>query len=110
MSPLEAKEIIESLANGIDPDTGEILTKQSIINRRLVKKAFSVAIESLEKAVKRVERENSLPENAGSSWSEEEEETIISDYESGVSIKEIAAKVGRSKGAISSRLARLGMI
>jgi len=32
MSPNEAKSIIEALANGVDPETGEVLSAQSVFN------------------------------------------------------------------------------
>jgi hypothetical protein len=40
MFPLEAKEIIEALANGINPETGEILPAQSNFNSPQVIRAL----------------------------------------------------------------------
>lgn len=70
MSPLEAKKIIDALANGIDPETGEILPDQSTFNSPQVIRALFVAVKALEIAAKRAERSNGLPNNAGRAWSE----------------------------------------
>ena len=110
MSPLEAKKIIESLANGIDPETGEILPAQSTFNSPQVIRALFVAGNALEKAAKRAERDNSLPGNAGRSWSDEEDQALLVNFDSGAPVKEIAVKHGRTQGAIAARLVRLGRI
>ena len=65
MSPLEAKKIIESLADGIDPVTGEILPEQSAINSPQVVRALFVAAKALHRPVTRKQRDSSLPDNAG---------------------------------------------
>lgn len=110
MSPLEAKIIIESLADGIDPETGEILPEQSAFNSSQVVRALFVAVKALDKAVKQEQRNNSLPDKAGKSWSDEEERELLSSFDAGISIKELATKHGRTPGAIVSRLARFGKI
>ncbi len=48
--------------------------------------------------------------NAYKSWSEEEDLMLSKHYKSGKNIKEIAECLGREKGAISSRLKKLGLI
>jgi len=110
MSPFEAKKIIESLADGIDPETGEILPEQSAFNSSQVVRALFVAAKALDKAVKREQRDNSLPDNAGKSWSDEEDKELLSAFDTGISAKELATKHGRTQGAITSRLARFGRI
>jgi hypothetical protein len=45
MSPQQAKRIIEALANGIDPDTGEVLPGQSVFNNpQVVRSLFFASI------------------------------------------------------------------
>ncbi len=61
MSPLEAKKIIDALANGIDPETGEVLPAQSTFNDPQVIRALFVALKALDSAAKRAERDRSLP-------------------------------------------------
>lgn len=110
MSPLEAKKIIEALANGIDPETGEVLPAQGTFNSPQVIRALFVAGKALEKAAKRAERDNSLPGNAGRSWSDEEDKELLAIFDSGTPVKAIAEKHGRTQGAIAARLVRLGKI
>ena len=110
MSPLEAKKIIDALANGIDPETGEILPSQSTFNNPQVIRALFVAATALDRAAKREVRDNSLPGNAGRSWSETEDKELLAIFDTGTPVKEIAAKHGRTQGAIAARLVRLGRI
>ena len=110
MFPLEAKEIIEALANGINPETGEILPAQSNFNSPQVIRALFAATKALERAVKRAERNDTLPSNAGRSWSEIEDKELLASFDAGAPVKKIAAKHGRTLGAIVSRLVRLGRI
>lgn len=110
MSPLEARKIIESLSNGIDPETGEILSAQSTFNSPQVIRALFVAGKALDRAIKHAKRNSSLPGNAGRSWSDEEDKDLLSVFDVGTSIKDIAEKHGRTQGAIAARLVRLGKI
>lgn len=110
MSPREARKIIESLANGIDPETGEVLPAQNALNTPEVIRALFVAGKALEKAEKRADRQNSLASNAGHSWSDEEDKELLSSFDAGTPVKAIAAKHGRTQGAIAARLVRLGII
>lgn len=110
MSPLEAQKIIESLANGIDPETGEILPTQSIFNSPQVIRALFVAVKALEKAARRAERDSSIPGNAGRPWSDEEDKELLATFDGGTPVRAIAASHGRTQGAIAARLVRLGII
>ena len=110
MSPLEAKKIIDALANGVDPETGEVLAAQSIFTSPAVIRALFVAVSALDRAARRADRDNSLPQNAGRSWSEEEDKELLGIFDGGTPIKEIAARHGRTLGAITSRLVRLGRL
>jgi hypothetical protein len=110
MTPIDAKQIIDALANGIDPETGEILPAQSTFNNPQVIRALFVAAIALDKAEKRAERDRALPEKAGRSWSETEDHELLAIFDTETPIKEIAAKHGRTTGAIAARLIRLGRI
>ncbi|MGD9760279.1 MAG: hypothetical protein AB7U71_22510 [Comamonas sp.] len=110
MTPLEAKNVIDALANGIDPETGEMLPSQTPFNNPSVIRALFVAVKALESAAKRVERDASLPGNAGRSWNEIEDKALLEHFDAGTSIKEIAGKHARTEGAIAARLVRLGRI
>ena len=109
MSPNEAKSIIEALANGVDPETGEVLSAQSVFNPQVIRALF-IAKNALDSLAKREQREKTLPDKAGMAWSKLEDSELLSDFDVGRSIKDIAAKHGRTEGAIAARLIRLGLI
>lgn len=110
MSPNEAKSIIEALANGVDPETGKVLSAQSVFNNPQVIRSLFIATKALDSLEKREMREKSLPRNAGKAWLETEDSDLLSAFDMGSSIKDISAKHGRTVGAIESRLVRLGRI
>ncbi|HRF74164.1 MAG TPA: hypothetical protein PL117_15450 [Accumulibacter sp.] len=110
MSPLEARKIIDALANGIDPETGEILPEQSTFNNPQVIRALFVAAKALDNAERRAERDNSLPGNAGRPWSDLEDQQLLALFDTGKPFQEITARHGRTPGAIAARLVRLGRI
>ncbi len=58
----------------------------------------------------REKRRGYLPEHAGNPWRGEEEVRLLSEFDSGLSIAEIAKNHKRTKGAIRSRLKKLGKI
>lgn len=110
MSPQEAKLIIESLAKGIGPGSGEVLSGQGVFNSPEIIHALFLAVSALDGAVKSSQRKRSQPSNAGLSWSEEEDRRLLKLFDSGASIKEIAVKHERTTGAINSHLIRLGRL
>lgn len=110
MSPSEAKTLLETLANGVDPKTGEVLLEESAFNHPPVIRALFLACGALEHLEKREKRAQALPENAGKPWSDAEDEQLKAAFSSGASAKDLVALHGRTAGAISSRLVRLGLI
>ena len=65
---------------------------------------------ALDKAAKREDRNRSLPANAGRSWSAVEDKELLALFDTDIPAKEIAAKHGRTLGAIAARHVRLGRI
>lgn len=110
MSPIKAKLIIDALADGIDPETGEILPCESVFNNPSVIRALFVATKALNSAAQRAARTESLPSNAGRPWTENEDRELLSLFDSNVLVKDMAQKHGRTQGAIASRLLRLGRV
>lgn len=110
MAALDAKKIIESLANGIDPETGEVFPNQSPFNNPEVIRALFVASQALDQASKREQRARNLPCNTGKAWAGTEDEALLTAFDGGLSIKDLATKHDRTSGAITSRLIRLGRI
>lgn len=110
MSPQQAKIVIEALANGIDPETGEAFPGQSVFNNPQVIRALFVASKALDDLGKKQQSQKALPENAGIAWSEDEDRAVVAAFNESRPVSEIAAKHGRANGSIASRLVRLGCI
>ncbi|PZR38301.1 MULTISPECIES: hypothetical protein [Burkholderiaceae] len=111
MSPQHALSIIQTLANGIDPSTGEVMADQNPFNQPDVIRALFVAVQALGAAPGAADKRaksKPRPLNAGHSWSPEEDKQLLDGHDAGLTPKELAARHGRSKGAIDSRLVKLG--
>ena len=128
MSPERAVEIIENLVDGIHPLTGEILPESNICEETGIVDALNCAIRVLnerivaERAIEEYRRQQAkddlekeskakrkLPENAGKPWLPEDDTKLLKLYKAGISVKEIAKRYKRTKGAIRARLVRLGI-
>jgi hypothetical protein len=105
-----ALKIITALSEGVNPDTGEVLSDQSSFNNPQTIRALFLAKESLEKSLKSEKRKGDLPINAGKPWGPEEDAELASRFESGIDINQLPELHGRTKGSINARLVRLGKI
>ena len=106
----EALKIIRALADGVNPFTGEVFPDDSPYQHPQMVRALFKAVGVLESREKREKRRGYLPEHAGNPWRGEEEVRLVSEFDSGLSIAEIAKNHKRTKGAIRSRLKKLGKI
>lgn len=105
-------EILKTLADGIDPGTGERFPASSPYQHADIVRALYCAIRAMEGTtqMKSGAQPKPAPENAGHPWSEEEDARLGKAFEAGKSIDELAVAHKRSKWAIESRLVRLGKI
>ena len=123
MEKSEALGIIQALADGVDPDTGEIFPDDSPYQHPRIIRALFVASRAIETLLAQ-ERQGqskkngvtadsegrtrkSLPINAGKGWTAEENQALLIAFEQGISTKELAKGHQRTEGAIISRLVRL---
>lgn len=106
----EALEVIKLLSDGIDPETGELLTDNHIFNNPKVIRSLFVAIKALEHSIKTNRRRKLLPENAGKPWTEDEDSQLIEEFDKGENMAQLSKHHLRTKGAITARLVRLGKI
>ena len=116
----KAKEIVRLLANGTDPNTGEIFDEDSPYNHPLVIRALFTVLDH----VKAPKKQNKLsidekqaqniasgkPRNAGLAWTEELKQEVATLFKEGQSIEELAQYFERTKGAILSELMHQGII
>jgi hypothetical protein len=112
MDTTRATEILRSLADGRDPATGEQFPPDSPYQQADTVRALYVALEALEKGGRRREPRPVDPNKpkAGGAWSPEEEQQLREEFAARKSFSEIAAVHGRTTGAITSRLVKLGLL
>ena len=105
-----AREILQSLVDGVDPFTGKELPKDSLFNEVKLIRALIFAVNVLERDELKVARRSSLPKNVGRPWEPSEETQLVKAFKSGVSTAEIALQHGRTARAIEHRLVLLGLM
>ncbi len=110
MEKSKAIDILKLLADGVHPVTDEQLDKNHVINEPNVIRALNAAVEALVSEEKRIRRQRDLPERVGKPWSEQEDKTLIKAFDSGISLNDLVDKHQRTRGAIRTRLVRLGKI
>jgi hypothetical protein len=108
MNETQALSIIDSLANGVDPDTGECYPSDSPYQRATVIRALFVARSALERARQSARRREGLPSNTGKPWSDEDDARLGAGYDQGKSLADLAREHERTRGSIQARLAKLG--
>ena len=110
MQPRTARLILEALADGIDPETGEVFPAESPYQRADVVRALYVAIRALDSTETKAAKRADLPAQAGKAWDEAEDARLREGFAAQRSAAELGAAHGRTVGAIRARLVRLGLI
>ena len=105
MEAKQAARILQQLADGLDPATAEPLPKDSPFNQPDAIRALFTAVRALEGPSK-----PDGPTKAGGRWTDDEDRQLTEAFDAGSSIKELAQKHDRTRGAIRSRLVKLGKI
>ena len=108
METIRVLEIIKALAEGVDPHSGEVYPAGSPYQNPETVRALYAAVAALEATHKRERRKKALPRRAGQPWADEESSLLMSRFEQGMGIKELALHHERTKGAIVSQLEKLG--
>ena len=110
MTDEQALRVIQALADGADPFTGEALPTGSLWHNAEVVRAFFRAAELLERSVGREARQGKLPAKAGQAWSKEESDELGRRFDQGWAVERLAEAHERTRGAIAARLVRIGKI
>ena len=112
MNPAQALPILRALADGRDPSSGAPLGAQSVFQRPEVIRALFAAVLALDAPhASADDTPKTRPTSgAGSPWTSEEEQRLSAGFHAGVSPAEIGREHGRTAGAITSRLVKLGLI
>jgi hypothetical protein len=102
--------LLKMLAEGIDPFTGEVLPSEHLLQHPQIVRALFHTQHAIACQGNKSQRSPSLPANAGTAWSKAEDKDLTQEFDAKTPIPEIAQKHGRTEGAITSRLLRLGKI
>ena len=103
-----ARQIIDTLSQGIHPATGEAMPADSPYNAPLVIRALFTVSQALAGKPARPQRE--LPPNAGKPWDASEDARLDAAFAMGSDLKQLAADFGRTLFAVESRLVKLGKL
>jgi len=110
-----ALQILKTLADGIDPYTGEQFPTDSPYQhsdtvRALFHAVQTLTVEPSARSRVRTEQDKAQRENAGRPWSEEEEGRLGKSFDAGKTLDQLSEEHKRSPLAIEARLAKLGKI
>ncbi len=106
-----ALRIINALANGVNPVTGEIFAADSPYQHPDTVRALFEAARALQVPESGNTRSNGdMPANTFVRWTPDEEERLAAGFDAGRSSAELAKLHNRSRAAIEARLLKLGKI
>ena len=103
----QAKNILETLADGINPITGETLRKEDSCNQVDVVRALHIALRHLD-VPKKSRKPNA--ENTGKPWTTADDDILCRMFDTGCSPQDMCNHFQRSNGSIAARLVKLGKI
>lgn len=105
----EARAIVNTLAQGIHPVTGEVMPADSAYNEPQVIRALFEVVRALDEKQAPARRHH-LPPNAGKPWASEEDARLDAAFTSGADLKPLAQELGRTTFALEARLVKLGRL
>jgi len=115
----EAQSIVKNLAEGVDPNTGEVFAPDSPYNEpRIIRALFTVHDFVRQARKPRMsadeKRQENLahgrPRNYGMPWTDDARSQVAKGFEDGKTIEELATTHERTQGAIRAELIRQGLL
>lgn len=108
-----ARQIIDTLAQGVHPVTGELMPEDSPYNAPPVIRALfavSRALEERPEGGSAEARPRPMPPNAGKPWASADDEQLAQRFVEGMDLRPLAQELGRTRFAVESRLIKLGKL
>jgi hypothetical protein len=106
-----ARQIIDTLAQGIHPVTGEVMPEDSPYNAPPVIRALFAVSQALDGSTPAaVKPRREPPPNAGKPWAPQEDGKLESAFSAGIDVRDIAQELGRTAWAVEARLVKLGKL
>lgn len=115
----QSMETINTLANGVNPCTGESFSSDSPYNNPEIIRALFACIEYINKSPKPklspIERQQDnikkgLPKNCGMLWTDGSKEQLEQAFNNGASFESLASTLERTIGSIKAQLQKQGLI
>ena len=115
MNNSRASLILKALATGHHPDDGQPLVDPSVLTEPDIIRALFLGACALEEhsataTTNHKKDDSDLPSRAGKPWEQHEDDVLIDEFNAGKSIKDMSEDHSRTKGAIQSRLVKLGLM
>ena len=116
MEKTQVASILRSLASGVDPTSNQAANE--VFAQPDVIRALFMAAELVEGGsgangrgtYASGEQRAARPAAAGVRWTDDEDARLCRQFDDGLALSEIAAQHGRTRGAITSRLVKLGRL
>lgn len=104
--------IVESLAAGVDPETGTNIPNAVFHTPDVIRALVAAAALLRERGdtPSATTPNRNRPAAAGQRWSDEEDSLLCHSFDGGTAIADLARQHGRSAAAITLRLVKLGRI
>lgn len=110
MDEITALKLIDTLANGVNPASGEVLAADNPCQQPDVLRALWLASRALQEQRLRMLRQSNLPANVGKPWSDEENNALVAEFNAGRALADIASLHQRTQAGIQARLEKLGLV
>ena len=105
-----ALSVVRSLADGVDPATGEEYPADSPYQQPQIIRALFAATQALELEAQRRRRQTGLPDNSGKPWTADEDRRLLDGFAGKKTPTQLAEDHERTLGAIRARLIKHGKI
>ena len=108
MEQQQALKVLNALANGVNPVTGEVFAADSPYQHPDTVRALFEAVRALGSDTTKSRDEK--PAGTFVRWTAEEEQRLAAEFDAGKTTAELAKLHDRSRAAIEARLLKLGKI